>query len=189
MTPPLLLVPCAAPGLWDQLLAACLALPHKGTRRRTNLSAGPRDRHGLLLDPIPSDLVSSGPVVAICAQMLPGQPINEVMVNRFTDHEQCRPHQDVNNTEDSFIALDGPFEGGGLAFEDGQVFAAKRQWLRYPGHRLTHWVQPFQGTRVSVVPFFRSNRHRAGGDLLGASFGLAASCPVLAMQCLSLIHI
>ena len=92
------------------MLAACLALPTRGSRRRTNLTAGPRDKPGLLVDPIPSDLVTSGPVVDICTQMLPDQPITEVMVNRFTDHEQCGPHQDVNNKEDSFIALDGPLK-------------------------------------------------------------------------------
>ena len=155
MTPPLTLIPCEAPHLWDALLAACQALAPRGTHRRTNLTDAPRDSHGLLKEALPSDLVRHGPIIDICRAMLPSSPrITEVCMNRFTHHSQCGPHQDIHNTEDSFIALDGDFVGGGLAFEDGQVFTTKRQWLRYPGHRPTHWVQPFKGVRVSIVPFF-----------------------------------
>ena len=174
MTPPLFLVACAAPHSWLDLEAAARELPQAGTTRRTNLTDAPQDDHGHLLTPLPSDVVRSGPVMDICRAMLPSRDIPEICVNRFEDCSQCGPHRDYNNTRDSVIALLGDFSGGALCFEDGQSFSTRYQWLQYPGHRLMHWVAPFEGERITVIPFFRGNTHRAGPLGSCARVGLVA---------------
>ena len=77
-------------------------------RFRTNLVPdAPRDKHGFLVDGIPSMAIRSGPVFRICKEMRPDFPFNVVQLNKFSSHRQCQWHVDRKNVGVSLIAMMG----------------------------------------------------------------------------------
>ena len=121
-------------------------------RFRTNLVPdAPRDKHGFLVDGIPSMAIRSGPVFRICKEMRPDFPFNVVVLNKFENHMQCQWHKDRRNVGDSLFAMMGDFEGGALELEDGRRFSEKYQWYRYNGAVTAHGVAPFSGERITCV--------------------------------------
>ena len=79
-------------------------------RFRTNLVPNaPRDKHGFLVDGIPSMAIRSGPVFRICKEMRPDFPFNVVVLNKFENHTQCQWHKDRRNVGDSLFAMMGDF--------------------------------------------------------------------------------
>ena len=61
------------------------------------------------------------------------------------------PHIDKNNVGESYIVALGDFEGGELVIE-GEPFNIKDTWKIFDGN-CGHWVNPFVGTRYSLVFF------------------------------------
>jgi hypothetical protein len=79
----------------------------------------------------------------------------------------CKPHVDKNNMGDSYIIAFGDFTGGELSIDTQSIpghpptksvsaevksFNIKNRWKRFDG-RQTHWVEPFEGERYSLVFF------------------------------------
>ena len=64
---------------------------------------------------------------------------------------QSKPHVDKNNIGLSYIIALGNFTGGELILE-GKHHNIKNNFLKFDG-RLGHWVEPFSGTRYSLVFF------------------------------------
>ena len=62
-----------------------------------------------------------------------------------------KPHFDKNNVGPSYIIALGNFTGGKLSIE-GKKFNIKNKWKSFNG-TLGHWVEPFKGTRYSLVFF------------------------------------
>ena len=67
-------------------------------------------------------------------------------------------HKDANNVGESVLVSCGDYEGGltCVELEDGtiQKFDARLRPVIFDGSKYTHWVQPFEGERFSIV-FFR----------------------------------
>ena len=63
----------------------------------------------------------------------------------------CNPHVDKNNVGPSYIIALGDFTGGELVVE-GTEFNIKNRWKKFDGRR-AHWINPFKGTRYSLVFF------------------------------------
>ena len=67
-------------------------------------------------------------------------------------------HKDKANVGESVLVSCGDYENGAtcIELEDGEVvkFDARLRPVIFNGSKYTHWVEPFQGTRFSVV-FFR----------------------------------
>ena len=67
------------------------------------------------------------------------------------------PHKDAANVGESVLICCGDYTGGETCVDiDGEVvkFDARLRPVTFDGSKYTHWVQPFEGTRFSVV-FFR----------------------------------
>jgi hypothetical protein len=64
---------------------------------------------------------------------------------------RSKPHVDKNNVGPSYIIALGDFTGGKLVIE-GKEFNIKNRWKKFNG-TLGHWVEPFKGTRYSLVYF------------------------------------
>jgi hypothetical protein len=71
-----------------------------------------------------------------------------VQVNK---NVRSKPHVDKNNVGPSYIIALGEFTGGNL-FIEGEKFNIKNKWKNFNG-TLGHWVEPFEGTRYSLVYF------------------------------------
>jgi hypothetical protein len=63
----------------------------------------------------------------------------------------CAPHIDRNNIGPSYIISLGDYTGGELVVE-GKKFNIKNKWKKFDGTK-GHWVEPFKGTRYSLVFF------------------------------------
>jgi hypothetical protein len=63
----------------------------------------------------------------------------------------CSPHIDKNNVGQSYIIGFGNYTGGELVVE-GKFFNIKNRWKKFDGNK-GHWVEPFEGTRYSLVFF------------------------------------
>ena len=61
------------------------------------------------------------------------------------------PHVDKNNVGPSYIIALGDFIGGELIIE-GKEYNIKNRWKSFDG-TLGHWINPFIGTRYSLVYF------------------------------------
>jgi len=61
------------------------------------------------------------------------------------------PHIDMNNVGPSYIIGLGDYDGGDLVIE-GFPYNIKNRWKRFDG-RDAHWVEPYIGTRYSIVYF------------------------------------
>mgnify|MGYP003655010628 CR=1 FL=1 len=71
----------------------------------------------------------------------------------------CPPHKDGNNIGVSVLCCFGDFTGGLTAVEteDGlKKYDAREGPVKFDGGKLLHWVEPYVGTRYSLV--FFSNR-------------------------------
>jgi len=64
---------------------------------------------------------------------------------------QSPPHIDKNNVGYSYIIGLGDYTGGNLVIE-GKQYNIKNTWKKFDG-RLGHWVEPFQGTRYTIIYF------------------------------------
>jgi hypothetical protein len=64
---------------------------------------------------------------------------------------QSDPHVDKNNVGPSYIIALGDYTGGDLVIE-GERFNIRNNWKWFNG-TLGHWVEPFEGTRFSLVYF------------------------------------
>jgi len=62
------------------------------------------------------------------------------------------PHIDKNNVGISYIIGLGDYVGGDLVIE-GKAHDIKDRFLKFNGKQQGHWVQPFSGTRYSLVFF------------------------------------
>ena len=62
------------------------------------------------------------------------------------------PHVDINNVGISYIIALGDYSGGELVIE-GKPYNIKNKWKEFNGKEQGHWVQPFSGTRYSLVFF------------------------------------
>jgi len=62
-----------------------------------------------------------------------------------------RPHVDKNNIGPSYIIALGDFYGGELIIE-GKEFNIRNKWKHFNGTK-GHWINPFKGTRYSLVFF------------------------------------
>jgi hypothetical protein len=61
------------------------------------------------------------------------------------------PHFDKNNVGPSYILGLGDYTGGQLMIE-GKSYDIKNNWKKFDGTK-GHWVEPFEGTRYSLVFF------------------------------------
>ena len=145
-----------------------LVMQHKfvPSRVRTNLATGPEDlthyksskflRHAIL-----SNAVREGPMLALVREMLPDAGITELCLNKCDPARPMAAHRDGKNSSDlSYIALFGYFTGGALCLEDGRRFEKPGTWFDFDGRNLTHWVEPFEGERYSVVAYARKHPAR-----------------------------
>ena len=67
------------------------------------------------------------------------------------------PHRDKGNNGESILVACGDFIGGETCVDiDGEIvkFDARLRPAVFDGSKYTHWVEPFEGERFSVV-FFR----------------------------------
>lgn len=62
----------------------------------------------------------------------------------------CLPHKDKNNIGNSLILTLGNFSGGNLIIE-GKKFDIYHRPLLFHGSNLTHWTEPFHGTRYTII--------------------------------------
>ena len=80
-----------------------------------------------------------------------GPNINAVCINK---NVACGPHRDKKNCGPSFLCFLGKFTGGALCREDGRRFIEKYVWHGpFDGAAITHWDEPHEGLKYSVVAF------------------------------------
>ena len=63
----------------------------------------------------------------------------------------CYPHRDAGNVGESLAMFMGDFTGGELLLEDGQGFSEKEVRHRYAGWRLSHWKNPHEVEKLSII--------------------------------------
>lgn len=63
---------------------------------------------------------------------------------------ECKAHVDKNNIGTSLILGVGDYYGGELNVE-GVKYDIKNQILYFDGSKQLHWVEPFSGTRYSII--------------------------------------
>ena len=154
---------------WCSLEALARNRIMRGTRCRTNL-AGPdaeRDQYGFLKNPLPSDIITSGPIWELCKLLSPDFRFDTVTLNKFAHHEQCQHHWDKRNVGNSRIAFVGNFKGGALKLDDGRRFVKKKVWHTYNGAEVGHQVLPFTGERISIILYNRGT-NQGGGAVAAA---------------------
>ena len=96
----------------------------KGSYNRTNLKPNAeRDENGKLVESIPSDVITGGPIMYLCRLLNPGYKFEFITINKITDASECQHHHDTGNKDLSRLIMFGDFEGGALALDDGRVFA------------------------------------------------------------------
>ncbi len=69
---------------------------------------------------------------------------------------KCPAHKDSTNIGESILCTMGDFTGGNtsIEFDDGvECFSCKNKPLKFNGSLYTHWVEPWEGTRYSLVFF------------------------------------
>ena len=75
-------------------------------------------------------------------------------------NEEYKPHKH-NSQKDStsWIYLMGDYTGGALCFEDGTKITEKYKIHEIEGWK-THWVEPFKGTRISIVFVSKNKKYK-----------------------------
>ena len=73
----------------------------------------------------------------------------------------CPPHLDSSNVGESILCTFGEYTGGETCrFIDNKIIKhCERKPLQFDGSSILHWVQPFKGTRYSLV-FFHNKTSR-----------------------------
>ena len=74
----------------------------------------------------------------------------------------CPPHKDKKNIGESVLCCFGNFTGGEtcLYIDDKIVkINSQEQPQRFDGSKILHWVQPYKGTRYSLV-FFNNQKQK-----------------------------
>jgi len=75
----------------------------------------------------------------------------------------CPPHKDSTNIGESILVTCGDFTGGKtfVEFPDGvKSFECKEKPFKFNGSLYTHWVEPWEGTRYSLVFFNNTSSKR-----------------------------
>jgi len=72
-----------------------------------------------------------------------------IMVNK---NYECNPHKDSKNIGSSYIIGFGNYTGGELNIE-GVKYNINNKPLIFNGSEKLHWVEPFVGTRYTVIYF------------------------------------
>ena len=148
-----------------ELLSLCEAYKMRGTHQRKNIvpPETPKVTYQckkggkaiFLKKAVPSACIREGPILTAVRQQLPGT--TSVCYNRSL---QCYPHRDSRNSSPSHVMLLGDFTGGALALETGERFEEKGVWHGpFDFTKTTHWVEPFEGTRHSLVAFSNPRVH------------------------------
>jgi len=116
---------------------------------------GSHGRHGIF----PSALNTRHPV--LFSQLAQLSKLLEFPCTTFTVNKNlmCKPHRDRLNQGPSLILSLGKFSGGklSLALSSGGVPGTRADYdiyhqpLLFNGATTTHWTQPFQGTRYSII--------------------------------------
>jgi hypothetical protein len=137
---------------------------YKPSRIRTNLGGETVQyrKSKFLKEGIYSNSVRSGEVLAHVQSML-GSEINELCLNK---NVTCGPHRDAGNSSDgqlSYICFFGPYLGGQLHLETGEVFGAKGVWHTFNGRAILHWNAPHTGDKWSCVAYSRVTKARHPG--------------------------
>ena len=84
----------------------------KGSYNRTNRKPNAeRDATGKLIEAIPSDVITGGPIMYLCRLLNPGYKFEFITVNKFTDASECQHHHDTGNKGLSRLSMFGDFEG------------------------------------------------------------------------------
>ena len=122
-------------------------------RNRTNLG-GETMFYGnrkCLVKGIYSNTRRQGEILEHVRSML-GPEINAVCINK---NVVCGRHRDRKNCGPSFVCFLGrTFTGGALCLEDGRRFEEKYVWHGpFDGAAITHWNEPHEGLKYSVVAF------------------------------------
>ena len=122
-------------------------------RNRTNLG-GETMFYGnrkCLVKGIYSNTRRQGEILEHVRSML-GPEINAVCINK---NVVCGPHRDKKNCGPSYICFMGSYtKGGALCLEDGRRFEEKYVWHGpFDGAAITHWNEPHEGLKYSVVAF------------------------------------
>ena len=70
---------------------------------------------------------------------------------------QCQPHKDSVNVGDSILCSFGDYTGGRTFLhpdeEEQRILDSRAKPVMFNGSKITHWVEPFEGTRYSLVFF------------------------------------
>ena len=84
-------------------------------------------------------------------------PLFEFTGIQFNYNYKIGPHKDAANVGESVLVCTGDYTGGEtcVQLEDGtiQKFDARLRPVVIDGSKHTHWVEPFEGERFSVVFF------------------------------------
>lgn len=76
----------------------------------------------------------------------------------------CPPHKDSTNISESVLCCFGSFTGGETCVEYpvGTIkYNARDKPLKFNGAKYTHWVEPFEGLRYSLVFFSNTSVRKA----------------------------
>ena len=71
---------------------------------------------------------------------------------------ECRPHIDSKNIGMSIVCAFGDYQGGDLVVEDEKIDIQEKPY-KFNGSEKLHWVEPFEGTRYSLVFFNTKQVH------------------------------
>lgn len=74
-------------------------------------------------------------------------PFTSIQVNQ---NYPCKPHKDLHNLGLSYIVAFGDYTGGELVVE-GVKYDIREKGFLFDGSQLTHWTEPWEGNRVSMV--------------------------------------
>ena len=109
-----------------------------------------------------SNGVSSGRIMDLVREMLPGCSINRLALNRDL---QTPPHRDPLNVGDFWLLFFGEgLEGGGLVTETGEVYSEPMVWHGPIPGRVLHWNLPHTGRKWSVVAYSRKECVREASE-------------------------
>ena len=91
---------------------------------------------------------------------------DEIKEKHFITHvqlninEQYPPHRhNSQKNVPSWIFITGDFTGGALVFDDGTRITEKNKIHAIEGWK-THWVEPFEGTRISIVFVAKNKKYK-----------------------------
>lgn len=89
----------------------------------------------------------------LATKYFPDLEYSHIQINK---NFQTLPHKDTNNINDSVIFSVGDFTGGELGLETEGLVDIRGKPFRFNGSKITHWTEPFEGTRYSLI-YFKNN--------------------------------